>query len=87
MQSSYWAARGKFPRSIAMANDLLAINPDSPYADRLVFLSGECEEKLGRAGRAKTCYQSLLRDYPGSPLVDQARQKLALPAKKPAATK
>ncbi len=87
LQSSYSAARGKFPRSIAMANDLLAINPDSPYADRLVFLSGECEEKLGRAGRARTCYRSLVSDYPGSPLVVQARQKLALPTKKSAAAR
>ncbi len=84
LQASYWAARDEFPRAIALAGDLLAINPDSPYADRLVFLSGQCDEKLGRTARARACYQSLLNDYPGSPLVGQARQKLAQPAKKPA---
>lgn len=84
LQSSYYAARGKFPQSIALAGDLLAVNPDSPYADRLVFLSGECEKKLGRTERARSCYQSLLTDYPGSPLVGLAKQNLAQPAKRPA---
>ncbi len=82
LQARYWAARNKWPQAIALAGDLVAINPDSPYADRLVFLSAECEEKSGHADRARAAYQSLLTDYPGSPLVGDARKRLALPARK-----
>lgn len=77
LQASYWAARQKYPRAIALAGDLLTINPDSPYADRLVLLAGECEEKLGEVARARARFQALLTDYPGSPLVGDARQRLA----------
>jgi TolA-binding protein len=77
-------ARNKWPQAIALAADLVAINPDSPYADRLVFLAAECEEKLGHTDRARAGYQSLITDYPGSPLVGEARKKLAMPTRKQA---
>jgi PKD repeat protein len=77
LQARYWAARAKWAQTVAVAGDLVAINPDSPYADRLVLLSAECEEKLGRPDRARAGYRSLLSDYPGSPLVNDAKKKLA----------
>jgi TolA-binding protein len=80
LQARYWVARGKLPNAIAVAGDLTAVSPDSPYADRLVYLAAECEEKLGRPGRARAGYQALVTDYPGSPLVPSAKQKLAEPA-------
>jgi TolA-binding protein len=80
LQARYWAARGKLPNAIAVAGDLTAASPDSPYADRLVYLAAECEEKLGRPDRARAGYQALVTDYPGSPLVPSAKQKLAEPA-------
>jgi len=83
LQARYWAARSKFPQAIALANDLIAVNSDSPYADRLVFLAAECDEKLGRRERARAAYQALLTDYPGSALVAQAKQRLALLGPKP----
>ncbi len=86
LQARYWAARAKFPQAIALASDLVAVNSDSPYADRLAFLAAECDEKLGRHERARAGYQALLTDYPGSPLVAQARQKLGQTGRKPAAT-
>jgi TolA-binding protein len=82
LQARYWVARGKLPNAIAVAGDLIAASPDSPYADRLVYLAAECEEKLGRPDRARAGYQSLLTDYPGSPLVPSAKQKLAEPPPK-----
>jgi TolA-binding protein len=76
LQALFRAARTKYPQAIALANDLIVVNSESPYADRLVFLSAECEGKLGRIERARATYQSLLTDYPGSPLVAEARQRL-----------
>lgn len=76
LQARYWSARGRWPQAIALAGDLQAINPDSPYADRLAFLAAGCEEKLSRPDRARAAYEAFLHDYPGSPLVGEARKKL-----------
>jgi TolA-binding protein len=82
LQARYWVARGKLLNAIAVAGDLTAASPDSPYADRLVYLAAECEEKLGHPDRARAGYQALLTDYPGSPLVPSAKQKLTEPPPK-----
>jgi TolA-binding protein len=73
----YWVARNRHQRAIQSADDLLTVNPDSAYADRLLFAAAECQEKLQRADRAAAAYQSLIADYPGSPLVAEARKRLA----------
>jgi len=65
----YWAGRGEYAAAIAQADQLLTINSASPYADQLLALAAECEEKRDRIDRALATYQSLLHDYPGSPLV------------------
>lgn len=77
LQAHYWSAREKYPQAIAVASDLLVVHPHSPYADRLVFLTAECEEKSDRLSRAVAAYQSLITDYPGSPLVDLAKKQIA----------
>lgn len=69
-------ARAKYLHAIVVANDLLTLNKDSPYADQLVFLSAECEEKRDRPDRAVAIYQSMLTDYPGSPMVAEAQKRL-----------
>jgi TolA-binding protein len=79
----YHIARGQWADVVVVANDLLAVNRDAPHADSLVFLAAECEERLGHPDRARAGYQSLLSDYPGSPLVPAARQKLAAPPAPP----
>lgn len=73
----YWIASNKLPNAITVANDLLMVNQDSPYADRLLFLSATCEVKRGNTARAAAAYESLLTDYPGSPLVKTAKERLA----------
>ena len=45
LQARYWSARSRWPQAIALAADLVTINPDSPYADRLVVLAAQ-----GRGG-------------------------------------
>jgi PKD repeat protein len=73
LQMRYWIARGKFPQAMAVASDLLAVNPHSPYADRLVFLTAKSEEESKRLAQAIAAYHSLVTDYPGSPLVEAAK--------------
>jgi TolA-binding protein len=77
LQAQHWLARGKYRQPIAVAGDLIAANPESPYADQLAFLAAECEERLGQRDRAQAAFKTFLTDYPGSPLVEKARKKLA----------
>jgi TolA-binding protein len=73
----YYVAAGKLRHAVVVAGDLLAINAESPYADQLLFLAAGCEEKLMRLDQAQASYRALLANYPGSPLVSEARQKLS----------
>ncbi len=68
----YWAGRENYAAAIALANQILVVNPDSPYADRLLAVAAECEEKQGHMDRALATIESLLHDYPGSPMVPEA---------------
>ena len=83
LQSRLLAARGKMANAIAVASDLITVNPDSPYADRVVFLAADCEERRGQLDRARAKFQSLLTDYPGSPLVADAKGRIAKLAARP----
>ena len=47
LQARYCAARSRWPLAIALAGDLVAINPDSPYADRLVYLAAAVRGETG----------------------------------------
>lgn len=75
--AGYWIVQDKFPQAIAVANDLLTVRPNSPFADRLLYLAALCEGKLKHKDRAVAAFQSLLEDYPGSPFVDRVREQLA----------
>jgi TolA-binding protein len=84
-----WLENKQYRRALAVANDLLATNPNACCADRLVLLCAECEKRLKHPVRAAAFYQSLLTTYPESPLVPQAKQgieDLWQAAKKPAAS-
>jgi len=74
LYARYWAARERYPQAIALSEQLLAVNPASPYIDQLLFLAADCEVKRGQRDRALATLHSLLKDYPGSPLVPLARK-------------
>jgi TolA-binding protein len=76
LYARYWAARGKFAQAIAQAEQLQAVNPDSAYTDQILFLAADCELRRGREDRAAATLHSILKDYPGSPLVPTVRKKL-----------
>ena len=73
----YWAGREMHARAIALADQLLTVNADSPYMDQLLMLGAECEVKRQNPDRALAIWHSLLRDYPGSPLIPRAREEIA----------
>jgi hypothetical protein len=73
----YWMARDKPRIALAVAGDLLVVAPQSPYADQLVLAQAAAEEMLGRIDRAIAACETLLTDYPGSPLRDHAQERIA----------
>lgn len=73
----YWLARERPDVAIALADDLLTVSSQSPYADRLLLIQAAAEESRGHGDRAMAAYQSLLTDYPGSPHVEVAKKRLA----------
>lgn len=72
----YWAARGKYAQAIALAEQLAAVNRDSPYIDQLMLLAADCEMRRGQKPRALATLHSLVKDYPGSPLVPLAKKNI-----------
>lgn len=74
MYARYWAGREKYDQAIAMSNQLLNVNRDSPYADQMLMLAAGCESKRGNAKAASATLHALVHDYPGSPLVPQAKE-------------
>ena len=77
MLAQYWLAREKPQVAVSVAGDSLTANPRSPYADQLIMLQAAAEQKMGNRQCGVAAYQSLVTDYPGSPLVNEARRQLA----------
>ena len=77
MYARYWAGRLMFDQAIALSEQLLTVNPDSPYMDQLLMLAAACEVKRGKNDRALATLHSLVKDYPGSPLAPAAKEQIA----------
>jgi len=77
MTARYWAGRDKLDQAVALADQLLVVNAYSPYIEQLLVLSARCDVKRNRADRALATLKSILKDYPGSPLVPAVKQMVA----------
>ncbi len=76
LHARYWVARKMYPQAIALCEQLLTVAPDSPYADQLLLLAANCEVSRGNVEAAVATLQSLVKDYPGSPLVPAVRNRI-----------
>jgi len=76
LYARYWADRKQFAQAIGQADQLLAVSPDSPYIDQLLYLAAQCELKRNQRDRAVAVLHSIEKDYPGSPLIPQVKQAL-----------
>ncbi len=83
----YWFGRQQYDAAIALAGQLSAVNPDSPYIDQLWLLAAECEQARGNLDQAIARLEALLKHYPGSPLVPAVKERLAHLKSKAAKTK
>jgi PKD repeat protein len=78
LMAKYFVARELDDQAIAQAERLQAVAPDSAYVDQILMLATDCEIHRGRKDRALATLRSLVKDYPGSPLVSEAKQKIEL---------
>lgn len=72
--AKYWFARQRFDNVCALADRMSVINPYSPYIEELLLLSAKSDVARGQVERAKATLDSLIKDYRGSPLLDQAKE-------------
>jgi TolA-binding protein len=74
----YFAAREMYDPAVAQSERLQAVNPDSSYVDQILMLAADCEMRRGRKDRALATLNSILKDYPGSPLVPLAKKNIEM---------
>ncbi len=77
LYARYWAGRKMYAQAVAQAEQLQAVNPDSPYIDRILLLSAGCELNRGRKDRALATLHGLVKDHPGSPLIPEVKKMIA----------
>jgi TolA-binding protein len=78
MLAKYWAGRKKYDAAIAQADQLQTANPNSPYADQILFLAADCEMRRGRKDRALATLRSILQNYPGSPMIPLVKENISI---------
>ncbi len=74
--AKYWTAREKYSLAASLADRQITINPDSPYIDELLLVAADAQSKGGNKDAAKSYLNSLIKNYPGSPLVEDAKNRL-----------
>ncbi len=66
----------RYDEAIRTVQDGLLVAPDSPYADQLLWIEADASEASKDLVRATRALEQLLDEYPGSPLVEKARNRL-----------
>ena len=74
MFARYWAGRRMYDQAVALVDQMLAVNADASYVDKLLMVAADCEIRRGKFDGALAFLNQLLRDYPGSPDVPEARE-------------
>jgi tetratricopeptide (TPR) repeat protein len=80
--AKYYFGREQYDAAVAQAERLQAVNPDSAYVDQILLLSADCELRRGKKDRALATLNSILKDYPGSPLIPLVKKNIELIEKK-----
>lgn len=76
--ASYYHGKGSHPAAANRFNGLIAQYPLFSGADEALWMQGDSYERMGNRFRpqAVTSYQKIVRDYPLSTRVDDAKKKL-----------
>ena len=77
MYARYWTGREKYEQALALAGQLSAVNADSPYIDQIQILASECHAAMGSPDKAIATLDSMIKTYPGSPLIPKVKERIA----------
>ena len=69
----YFFGREMYDAAVSQAERLQTVNADSAYVDQILLLAADCELRRGKKDRALATLNSILKDYPGSPLVPRVK--------------
>jgi len=69
-------ARKDYEGGVRELEKLVTVNPKSTYAPEALMTEADCYLQLGDAQKAIAALESLVEDYPDSPLVEDARKKI-----------
>lgn len=64
----FYYRRGSFTAAKSRFEGLLAVFPEYAHRDQVLFEAGWIEKRQGREETARTLWERLVQDYPGSPL-------------------
>jgi len=76
LRANMLVAMGRTDDALREALDLVAANPNSAYAVRLLMLSAECYATKGDRQKARLMLQTAVEDYPEDAHRDEARRRL-----------
>ena len=74
--NAYYALRD-YKTAIAAQQKLLVSWPTSPKAPDALLNIASCQSEMGDAKAARETLQALVKKYPGTPVAEQAKQRLA----------
>lgn len=68
--------REEYQRAVRLLTSLVKVNPRSNYAAEALMAAGACRLKSGDKAKARDTYKQVLSDYPESPCVKGALERL-----------
>lgn len=71
-------ACSRYGEAIMEARVLLGVNPSSPYAPELLFMSAQCHLSLDQPGLARKALQRIVDEYGESTVVARAKEMLGI---------
>lgn len=74
--AEYWIGKKKYDQAAALADRLLILNPDSSYIDQLLVKAAEAKQLAGEKDGALAYLHQLLKEYPGSELIEDIKKKI-----------
>ena len=70
--------REEYRKAVRLLTSLVTVNPKSNYAGEALLVAGDAWAKLGDKEKSRNTYKRVLRDYPESPFVKAAKERLGV---------
>ena len=75
--AKYRLEKGQFALAVKLVDRLQTLNPDNGYLDQLIMVGVDAQIKLNNKAGAVAMLHGLIKDHPGSSMIEQAKTKIA----------